>query len=318
MEPLAARGGGSPPPAGATRPVANLPACGGHASSPSGWRTGWSGTSWTSSYTDGTACTWRSSPPAWPQSAGIRQATGTPCSRTSRGRGPATPSPGMILSAPSRGMRSATSRASGQGHRWASGGHRTLSRNWSGGHGHWPGCRGQRQCHGRSCPWTTRPLSQCGAGAPGLPGSPSAGYAPTARGAGPNATQRGRAGRAPPSGGHTAMRPGAVSLPLLPLGGRVCAGLTAHPFFAARHEVMLQLMRLATHCRDTWVRPADAGPYTAATGRPFSHGLLPAPPRGGGGGAAPAVRQEAPTGAAQERSARGSAAQPPARSGQRH
>ena len=33
---------------------------------------------------------------------------------------------------------------------------------------------------------------------------------------------------------------------LLPLGGRVCAGLSARPFFAARHEVMLQLMRLAT------------------------------------------------------------------------
>ena len=41
---------------------------------------------------------------------------------------------------------------------------------------------------------------------------------------------------------------------LLPLGGRVCAGLSARPYFAARHEVMLQLMRLATHCRDSWVR----------------------------------------------------------------
>ena len=37
---------------------------------------------------------------------------------------------------------------------------------------------------------------------------------------------------------------------LLPLGGRVCAGLSARPYFAARPEVMLQLMRLATHCRD--------------------------------------------------------------------
>ena len=42
------------------------------------------------------------------------------------------------------------------------------------------------------------------------------------------------------------------SLP--PLGARVCAGLSAHPYFAARHKVMLQLMRLATHCRDWWVR----------------------------------------------------------------
>ena len=42
---------------------------------------------------------------------------------------------------------------------------------------------------------------------------------------------------------------------LLPLGGRVCAGLSARPFFAARHEVMLQLIRLATHCRDPRMRP---------------------------------------------------------------
>ena len=41
---------------------------------------------------------------------------------------------------------------------------------------------------------------------------------------------------------------------LLPLGGRVCAGLSARPYFAARHEVMLQLMRLAAHCRDSWAR----------------------------------------------------------------
>ena len=41
---------------------------------------------------------------------------------------------------------------------------------------------------------------------------------------------------------------------LLPLGGSVCARLSARPFLAARHEVMLQLMRLATHFRDLWVR----------------------------------------------------------------
>ena len=41
---------------------------------------------------------------------------------------------------------------------------------------------------------------------------------------------------------------------LLPLGGRMCTGLSARPYFAARHEVMLQLMRLAAHCRDSWVR----------------------------------------------------------------
>ena len=41
---------------------------------------------------------------------------------------------------------------------------------------------------------------------------------------------------------------------LLPLGGRVCAGLSARSYFAARHEVMLQQMRLAAHCRDSWAR----------------------------------------------------------------
>ena len=34
----------------------------------------------------------------------------------------------------------------------------------------------------------------------------------------------------------------------------MCAGPSARPFFAARHEVMLPLMRLATHCRDLSVR----------------------------------------------------------------
>ena len=42
------------------------------------------------------------------------------------------------------------------------------------------------------------------------------------------------------------------SLP--PLGGRVCAALSARPYFAARHEVMLQLMGLAALCCDSWAR----------------------------------------------------------------
>ena len=41
---------------------------------------------------------------------------------------------------------------------------------------------------------------------------------------------------------------------LLPLEGRVCAWLSVPLFFAAHHKVMLQLMCLATHCRDSWVR----------------------------------------------------------------
>ena len=34
---------------------------------------------------------------------------------------------------------------------------------------------------------------------------------------------------------------------LLPLGGRLCQGLQARPFFAAREEMALQLLHLAAH-----------------------------------------------------------------------
>ena len=72
----------------------------------------------------------------------------------------------------------------------------------------------------------------------------------------------------------------------LPLGSRVCAGLLARPFFAARHEVMLQLMRLATHYRDSWVRrlraPARMRP---PLGDRFLMNYFPRPLEGGGGGA---------------------------------
>ena len=38
---------------------------------------------------------------------------------------------------------------------------------------------------------------------------------------------------------------------LLPSGWRLCVGLSTHPFFVGRHEVMLQLPHPATRCRDT-------------------------------------------------------------------
>ena len=75
--------------------------------------------------------------------------------------------------------------------------------------------------------------------------------------------------------------------PLLPLGGRVCAGLSARPFFAARHEVMLQLMRLATHCRDAWVRRLRTrARMRSPLGDHFSWTTTPAHLRGGLGAAA--------------------------------
>ena len=72
---------------------------------------------------------------------------------------------------------------------------------------------------------------------------------------------------------------------LLPFGGRVCAGLSTRLFFAAHHEVMLQLVRVASHCRDTWVRrlrtPARISPSLSDR---FLMDYYPRPP------AAPAVR----------------------------
>ena len=38
---------------------------------------------------------------------------------------------------------------------------------------------------------------------------------------------------------------------LLPLAGRLCSGRSARPFFAARQEMLPQLLRLADHCRDS-------------------------------------------------------------------
>ena len=91
------------------------PACGGRACSPSGWRKGWIGSSWTRPSTACRGCTWPSLQPAWLLATGTRRTTGTPCSRTSRVRGPATPSLGTNSSAPVRGTRTASSRASGRG-----------------------------------------------------------------------------------------------------------------------------------------------------------------------------------------------------------
>ena len=62
----------------------------------------------------------------------------------------------------------------------------------------------------------------------------------------------------------------------------MCAGLSARPFFAARHDVMLQLMRLAMHCRDSWVRRLRA-PARMRTllGDRFLMDYFPRPHEGG-------------------------------------
>ena len=104
---------------------------------------------------------------------------------------------------------------------------------------------------------------------------------------------------------------------LLPLGGRKCAGLSARPYFAARHEVMLQLMRLAAHCRDSWVRrvraPARMRPLLSDC---FPMDSFPRPLKGGASSAP--VCPEAPAGAGPQRPARGTTALSPSGGGQRH
>ena len=116
-------------------------------------------------------------------------------------------------------------------------------------------------------------------------------------------------------------RPGGAPLgrcqSLLPLEGRVCAGLSAGPYFAARHEIMLQLMRVAAHCRESWARrmraPARMPPQHS--GRflmdYFPHPLeSPTPPL------LPCARRP-PAGSGPQRPTPGAAAQPPPKWGRR-
>ena len=67
----------------------------------------------------------------------------------------------------------------------------------------------------------------------------------------------------------------------LPLGGRLCAGLRARPYFAAREEMALQLPHLAAHCQDMWLKrlrvPARLWP---AGGERFLMDHFPRPPEG--------------------------------------
>ena len=126
VAPLAERRGGSPSPTWAHR-TGGPPACGERAFSPSGWHRGWTGTSSTSSCTAYMACTWRSSRLAWRPARGISRATATPSSRSSRARGPATPTRGTPSLAPYRGTPSATNRGCSRGCRRTGGGPKTSS-----------------------------------------------------------------------------------------------------------------------------------------------------------------------------------------------
>ena len=69
---------------------------------------------------------------------------------------------------------------------------------------------------------------------------------------------------------------------LVPLGGRLCAGLRARPFFAARADMALQLQGLALHLQEAWLQrlrtPARIRPGGATR---FLMTYFPRPPGGG-------------------------------------
>ena len=268
-------------------------ACRGRASSHSGWRRGWRGNSWTGSCTACMACTWRASPPTWLRAAGTRRATGTPCSWTSRGSGPATPFPGTTLSADT-GHTGDTIRnqprlrpGAPPGRRWPQDFVQDLVR-WARALAWVPGLA--------EVSWAELALDYEAFAGWALPASPDHGLRGTRLPLGQRAQilckAAGLVERHPAAGTLLCGAPLGRCRSLLPLGGRMCASLSARPFFAARHEVMLQLMRLATHCRVSWVRRL----WAPARMRPplsdrflmdyYPRPLKPPPP--------PAICQEAP------------------------
>ena len=222
--------------------------------------------------------------PAWQLARETSRATGTPSSWTSRVRGPATPIPGTTSSAPCRRRQFATNHGSGRGPRPAGGGPRTSSTTWSGGPGRRLGCRGRRRSPGLSWPWIMRRLW---GGRSQPPPTTGCGVRACCSGTSPNPAQGSGPGRTHlVAGTLLSGAPLGRCRSLLPLWGRVCAGLSARPFFAARHEVMLQLMRLATQCRDSRVQrlraPARMRPPLSDR---FLMDYFPRPLEGGGGGA---------------------------------
>ena len=93
-----------------------------------------------------------------------------------------------------------------------------------------------------------------GPGPSGVPPPSLAGDAPPARRARASPAA-GRGAVAAPHGGR-ALPAGAPSdrcRGLVPLGGRLCAGMRARPFFAARADMALQLQGLALHLQEAWL-----------------------------------------------------------------
>ena len=69
---------------------------------------------------------------------------------------------------------------------------------------------------------------------------------------------------------------------LVPLGGRLCAGQRARPFFAARVDMALQLQGLALHLQEAWLQRLRTPARIRAGGATrFLMTYFPRPPGGG-------------------------------------
>ena len=254
------------------RLTSGQPACGGRASSPSGWRRGWSGRSWKSSRTACTACTWRCSPPAWLRAAGTKQATGTPCSRTSRNPFPWGDFVGPLPGAAVRNQPRLRPRAP-PGWRWPQDFVQDRVR-WARALAWMPGTA--------EVSWAELALDHQAFVGRALPASPDHRLRGTRLPLGERAQVLRKAAwlveRHLVAGTLLCGAPlGTVSLPL-PLGGPCVCRPVGPPVLHGSPRGDAATYSPGNSLPGQGPAPADAGTYTAANGRPFPHGLLPPPP----------------------------------------
>ena len=80
---------------------------------------------------------------------------------------------------------------------------------------------------------------------------------------------------------------------IVPLGGRLCAGARARPFFAAKADMILQFQGLALHLQGAWLHrlrtPARIGRRGGGGGRHVSSWPIPPAPQGGGPDCSPTL-----------------------------
>ena len=199
------------------------------------------------------ACAWRSSQLVWRPARVINRAAATPSSRSSRAHGPANPTRGTPSVAPCRRTPSATKMRVQPGlppdWRWPRDFIHDLVR-WARALGWMPGPA--------EVSWAELALDYEVFVGRELSASPDQRLRGTRLPLGERRQILRKAGglaeRHLAAGAMLSVAPPGRCRSLLPLGDRVCVGLSARPYFAARHEVMLQLMRLAAHCCNSWAR----------------------------------------------------------------